>query len=82
MPSGSQYEMRHTGLNKNRSSHGFAGCPYRKSNPEVLVMQSAEDRDSDYAADPLDGPSYGAQAHSGVSARPVPGPRSSSGAGA
>jgi hypothetical protein len=29
-------------------------CPFRKSYPDVLVMQSSQDRNGDYDTEPLD----------------------------
>jgi hypothetical protein len=34
----------------------FATCAYRKSNPAILMMQSAQDRTADNAPGCLDGP--------------------------
>ena len=36
-------------------SHGTATCPYRKSNPDVLMVQTSEVRDGHDAANGLNG---------------------------
>ena len=36
------------------SGRGIHGCPFRKSYPDVLVMQSSQDRNSDNGTRPLD----------------------------
>jgi hypothetical protein len=37
----------------NRTFPSIYACPYRKLNPDVLLMQSAENWDRDYTADRL-----------------------------
>jgi hypothetical protein len=32
------------------------GCPYRKSNPDIVMMQSSEERPGNDASNPLDWP--------------------------
>src|SRR5215216_2599240 len=38
-----------------QNGHSNNGCPYRKSNPNVLVVQASEERLGDDAANSLDG---------------------------
>ena len=41
------------------SARGFLACPFRKSYPDVLVMQPRQDRNGDNGARSLDGPMQG-----------------------
>jgi hypothetical protein len=51
-PQTAGYEIR-AGLGRKAFDHP---CAYRKSNPDILVVQSAQDRTADNAFDRLGGP--------------------------
>jgi hypothetical protein len=52
---GGRISLHKLRLDPGSGNEGFAACAYRKSNPDILMVQSAQDRMAENASDCLGG---------------------------